>query len=200
MGPSWLFSVYSKSMDKEKLSRRDFFRKGLRSLVEGISEIFGEAPDQEIQRLMSFLPESSLPLRPPGALPEALFLQRCTGCGACQTACPYEAIRMVGGTPVIYPEQSPCHFCPDFPCIQSCEPEALSPESRYLKMGQAVLFPERCLAHQGVFCITCQSQCPAEAIDLKPQGGIEVLKDRCVGCGLCVYACPQSPPALRILP
>ncbi len=68
--------------------------------------------------------------RPPGAVAEIDFLERCTRCGDCIAACPHDAIvlasaRMRGaeGTPIIVASESPCLHCPDTPCASACAPK-----------------------------------------------------------------------------
>jgi len=36
----------------------------------------------------------------------------------------------------------------------------------------------------------CMKVCPADALAPREGGGVNVLSDRCLGCGLCVKACP----------
>src|SRR5690606_32244035 len=66
-------------------------------------------------------------VRPPGAVSEARFIERCDGCGACFDACPHGAISGLDarhgaaqGTPTIVGLRAPCHMCEDFPCIAAC--------------------------------------------------------------------------------
>jgi len=70
--------------------------------------------------------------RPPGANPiENAFLEACTGCDRCMAACPVNIIMIedqLKRDPVIYPEESSCIHCHDYPCIQSCPTGALSKE------------------------------------------------------------------------
>ena len=68
-------------------------------------------------------------LRPPGAASESIFLDRCTRCGDCIKACPYQAIAVhpANGSPILFPNQTPCYLCEDFPCITACGTDALSP-------------------------------------------------------------------------
>src|SRR5256712_2497975 len=81
-------------------------------------------------------------LRPPGAVDETLFLDRCTRCGDCLPACPYGSIKkdVATGYPVIFANESPCYLCEDFPCIAACETEALLPvgDRTDVRMGLAV--------------------------------------------------------------
>jgi ferredoxin-type protein NapG len=145
-------------------------------------------------------------LRPPGAIDEASFLATCTKCDECVKACPYQAIihapsrfRQAEGTPMIHPTASPCHMCPDTPCITACEPGALRKE-RPLKMGTAVVQGFNCLAHRNSFCTVCSEQCPVEGA-VKVVNGRPVIDEKtCTGCGVCHYACPAPQNAIIILP
>ena len=132
-------------------------------------------------------------LRPPGAVEEALFLERCTLCGDCLPACPYGSIKKdpANGYPVIFANESPCQLCDDFPCVAACDTEALLPvgERAEVRMGLAVVNPATCTADQG--CRFCVSRCPCEAImvvgfeDAYPT----VDQEKCVGCGICEQVC-----------
>ncbi len=131
-------------------------------------------------------------LRPPGAVGEALFLERCTRCGDCMKACPYESITfdVRDGSPVLFPDEIPCHFCETLPCVAACATDALLfPESlNLIKMGVAVVSQRSCTADQG--CNACVSQCPTGALAMDFTAlRVVVDGDRCVGCGLCEYTC-----------
>jgi|SRR5579885_1977202 ferredoxin-type protein NapG len=143
-------------------------------------------------------------LRPPGAVGEALFLERCTQCGDCIEACPFESIKAApGGTPVLFPDESPCHLCDDFPCIAACETDALLPvfSREEVRMGLAVVTHRLCTAGQG--CHACVSSCPTEALSMDFGAfRLDVRADRCVGCGHCEMVCRtvNDKIAIRVLP
>ncbi len=66
--------------------------------------------------------------RPPGALDEVDFLDKCTGCDACMAACPHNLIFIEDldkRDPIIYPQDNPCLMCASYPCISACETWAL---------------------------------------------------------------------------
>ena len=52
---------------------------------------------------------------------------------------------------------------------------------------------ERCLndQHNGVGCRHCVSHCPGEALNLE-NNQIELEKEKCLGCGLCLSDCPTG--------
>ena len=131
-------------------------------------------------------------LRPPGAIPEAEFLERCTKCGDCIEACPHQSIEKLlkDETPAIFPGKSPCHLCDDLPCISACETDALLPLSglNMVDMGLAVVSASLCTAGNG--CNACVSQCPMNALSMDfSMFSVAVDPQRCVGCGLCQFVC-----------
>ncbi|MFQ5991971.1 MAG: 4Fe-4S dicluster domain-containing protein [Nitrospiraceae bacterium] len=144
-------------------------------------------------------------LRPPGAVEEALFLERCTRCADCIKACPYGTIKVDtrDGTPVIFPDEIPCYLCEDFPCIASCATEALLPvdERDQVKMGLAVVSQAYCTAAHG--CHACVSQCPTSALSMDFEAfRVHVSRDLCVGCGICEQTCKtvNDQIAIKVLP
>lgn len=169
-------------------------------------------------------------LRPPGALPELEFLTCCTRCDACMLACPQGSIQTAApraalamGTPYISPRAMPCFLCEELPCITACKDGALlwprrdidgQPVEgpRAVRMGLAVVDPERCLTfprdgEPGMECQTCLDRCPypeeALRMVLPPEGEVlrpEVVAEQCTGCGLCVFGCAANRPAIRVEP
>ena len=185
-----------------KYGRRNFLKDSAFSFVKTAQEFIThrDAP-----------PEQAPPpvrrdwLRPPGAVDEALFLERCTRCNDCAKACPYQSIQFDrrDGSPVIFPDQVPCHLCDDFPCIAACATEALLPvdSPAEVRMGLAVVLHRLCTAGQG--CHACVSQCPTQALSMDfSEMRLEVAGSRCVGCGLCEQVCKtvNDKIAIRVTP
>lgn len=166
--------------------------------------------------------ESPFLLRPPGAREnnlDAVILTRCTRCNECIRACPTSALQpavfeagLEGfASPVLVPRLGYCDYSCNA-CGQICPTQAIPPlsleEKRLQIIGKAYIDENRCLAwsdHQP--CIVCEEMCPLpeKAIQLEErevwvQDGAapvtlqlpHVLRDICIGCGLCEYKCPVS--------
>ena len=186
--------------DRENLTRREFFKRGFLSLVKETTKFF----ENEIKNF-NFLSKRGIYLRPPGAVKEEEFLKICKRCKTCRDACPHNAIKIWGessgnkkGTPVIFPRETPCYYCSDFPCIEACESGALNMDN--LVMGIAHLESEKCLPYKGIFCINCFNECPVKAVELDKEAIPSINQNKCKGCGVCVKVCPSSPPAITLIP
>jgi ferredoxin-type protein NapG len=172
-----------------KYGRRDFLKDSVLSVAKTAKEFSTHS---------EAVPEKAAPplrtdwLRPPGAVAEPLFLERCTKCNDCVKACPHGSIvfHQQDGTPVLFPDQVPCYLCDDLPCIAACATEALLPVSvrEEIRMGTAVVNHRLCTAGQG--CHACVSKCPTDALamDFDAQR-LVVTAERCVGCGMCEHIC-----------
>ena len=184
-----------------KYGRRDFFKDSVISVAKAAKEFSSHA---------DAVPEKPAPamrtdwLRPPGAVGEAIFLERCTKCSDCMKACPHESIVIhQDGTPVIYPDQMPCYLCDDTPCIAACATEALLPlgSVNEARMGVAVINHRLCTAGQG--CHACVSKCPTDALTMDfDSQRLVVAVERCVGCGMCEHVCRtvNDHIAIRVTP
>jgi len=162
-------------------------------------------------------------LRPPGALEERAFLQKCVRCGRCAQACPYQAVEMgrleagiALGTPVIHARKNPCRLCPDLPCVKACPSGALDPQLKdasKTRIGTAVIVErQECLSIKGLRCEVCYRACPlldkAITIEnyLNARTGRHAIfepvvhKEHCTGCGICEQACVLERPAIVVSP
>ncbi|NGZ03778.1 MAG: 4Fe-4S ferredoxin [Nitrospira sp. WS238] len=169
--------------------RRDFFKDSVVSVAKAAREftIHKDAPREQPAP-----PGRTDWLRPPGAVEETLFQERCTRCSDCVKACPPGAIvnDLSNGTPVIFADQIACELCEDFPCIAACATDALLPvaDGFEVRMGVATVSQRVCTAGQG--CHACVSKCPVEAISMDFEVlHLVVAQEQCVGCGMCEQIC-----------
>lgn len=183
--------------------RRDFLKDSVLSTVKAAQEFVKEADGLRKEPVQ---PRVRLDwLRPPGAVGEPLFLERCTKCQDCVKACPPQAIvaHPTDGTPVLYADQSPCLLCEDFPCITACGTDALVPVEHHnqVRMGLATISHRLCTAGQG--CHACVSKCPTDALAMDFESlCLSVVTEACVGCGMCEMICKtvNDHVAVRVVP
>ena len=195
-----------KTANDPALGRRTFLRHSMVSLGATVQEFVKHRDAPTVEKTPN-TPVLDKPgwLRPPGAVHEDLFADRCTKCGDCIDACPHDAIEslLVQETPGIYPGETPCQLCEDFPCIHACETEALMPLNNHyeVRMGLAKVFRNVCTAGNG--CNACVSKCPTEAITMDFSAFLVAVDEgRCVGCGICQYICGtvNDRAAIRVVP
>ncbi|MDB5389683.1 MAG: 4Fe-4S ferredoxin iron-sulfur binding domain protein [Planctomycetaceae bacterium] len=117
--------------------------------------------------------DEQLPVRPPGTVPEADFLNLCIRCGECFKACPNNVLQPLGfelgfeglWTPAVKANWSGCEpSCNN--CGQVCPTGAIRAlsldEKRVARMGLAVVNPQTCLPHAGrEACQLCVDECNA---------------------------------------
>lgn len=165
-------------------------------------------------------------IRPPGAINEKAFLERCIRCGLCMKICPQNALHpsiYEGGietlwTPVLVARIGYCDPSCTL-CSQICPTGALAPitpdEKKEIKLGTAFVDRSRCLPWaMDKFCIVCEEYCPVspkaiKAVEIKRiisgnkeiiLKGPKVVPELCIGCGACEHVCPvQIRPAIYIL-
>lgn len=173
------------------LDRRQLFK----NLFVLVGDKVSDYASKKIDRVM---PKGDY-LRPPGAVEETAFLSACTRCDECIKACPAKAIKryqglmdVAVGTPVIMPRENPCVLCNGLLCIAACKDGALKPvaHANNVRMGIARINESRCLAWGGQDCQLCYIKCPLRGDALIQEDGKPVInEEKCVGCGICEYAC-----------
>src|SRR4030043_311476 len=135
-------------------------------------------------------------IRPPGALPEPKFLQKCVKCSECMKACPTNGLQPAldeAGpegiwTPVLKPRIGYCEYYCSL-CTQVCPTGAIKEltieEKIKVKIGAAWINKNRCLPYAlGKPCIVCEEHCPTSPKAIKlvdnpallPDGKVSVQK------------------------
>jgi len=164
-------------------------------------------------------------IRPPGVTNEASFLSTCLRCSQCIKICPTTALQpalteagLAGlWTPLVVPRVGYCDYgCTA--CGQVCPSGAIPllglEEKRKAVIGKASIDRNRCLPWaSGVPCIVCEEMCPtpqksirleeAQVMDANGQINVvqrpSVLREVCIGCGICEHKCPlEGMAAIRV--
>ena len=185
-----LFLPKSRKPSSRAVSRREFFQQ-----LWPISK----APETTLEQAAG--PVARRDFRPPGAVGEAEFVTRCTGCALCADACTAGVIGPdSGGLAALDLNQTPCLACWDMPCIQACPEKALAPLAGIwqVRMGSASVRAQSCwqLTGERNCGQTCLAACPLphSALKLYPGQAPNISRLVCIGCGLCVSACPSPGP------
>jgi MauM/NapG family ferredoxin protein len=161
-------------------------------------------------------------IRPPAALIEEEFVDRCVRCGNCMKVCVTNGLQPtlfqagLGGiwTPRLVPEIGHCEYQCAL-CGETCPTGAIPAISverkRSLRLGLAEIDHSICLPWaEGRDCVVCEEYCPL------PGKAIRLVKERraaavlskpyiderlCIGCGICQNKCPTRPiRAVRVSP
>jgi len=155
-------------------------------------------------------------IRPPGALQENKFLEKCVKCGECMKVCPTNGLQPTlteAGpegiwTPMLVPEIGYCEYYCSL-CSQVCPTGAIKEltieEKAEVKIGTSWINRNRCIPWKfGDPCIVCEEHCPIspKAIELvkieviQPDGTVKtplapfINTKLCIGCGICENKCP----------
>ncbi len=188
-------------MADDKLSRRElfsFWRKPPAAKAGGDQPPAPPAP-----------PPLPTLLRPPGAIFEDLFVDRCTHCGKCVEVCPRQAIALLpdefgraAGTPAIVARAAPCVVCEGLQCTKACPSGALLRVATFdVQMGTAVVDATRCTTFHGQACAACVTACPVPgALAQDGAGHPAVDASRCIGCGVCENVCPTPMASITVEP
>ena len=183
---------------KQPHSRRIFFKKAF----EKTSEIAIEEVERKVKKISSYF------VRPPGVGTEIEFLDSCTSCGDCVSACQYGTIFLLEpklglamNTPALDLIHKACHLCEDFPCITACKPQALKPiKLENLKFSKITINTSTCIPFLGPECGVCEMICTVPGAIKLNLTTPEINPDVCNGCAMCREACPVIPSAILISP
>lgn len=146
---------------------------------------------------------------PPGASSVDRFLDRCTACHMCISACPTHVLQPAfleyGFSGMLKPRLDYAGAFCNFDCrrcAEVCPDGALTvldlAQKQVTRIGVADLDLEKCIVKtKGTDCAACSEHCPTKAVDTVPYGDNlrlpQVNQELCIGCGACEYACPAQP-------
>ncbi len=141
-----------------------------------------------------FRRKKSNAIRPPWSKVEESFVEICTRCDKCITACETNIIiRGDGGFPELNFKHDECTFCQQ--CVDVC-PEAAFNDTQQAPWSYLAQIQETCLVNQNIWCQSCKDACEASAIKFTMTLGKpptpEILSDQCTACGACVAPCPAN--------
>ncbi|GAB1401492.1 4Fe-4S binding protein [Elusimicrobiota bacterium] len=150
-------------------------------------------------------------IRPPGALDEETFKQKCARCGNCMKVCVTNGLQPVlleSGIDGIWTPKIDANigYC-EYECVlcgQVCPTQAIlkltETYKKQTKIGIAKIQKDICVPWKdGLECLVCEEHCPvpSKAIKLKK----EIISDNevdvpyieeelCIGCAICENKCP----------
>jgi ferredoxin len=152
---------------------------------------------------------ASIAICPPGAGSIDRYLNRCTACHLCVSACPTHVLQPAlleyGFAGWLRPRldygRSFCNYdCRR--CGEVCPTGAITrldlADKQLTRIGRAVFKQELCVVDRdGTDCAACSEHCPTKAVDTVPfRDGLRlpvVHDELCIGCGACEFACPVVP-------
>jgi ferredoxin len=208
VGPGGPKKAAPENSEKSGISRKQFFV----FLAASVSLLGFKRKEVSGERLQV--------IRPPAALIEDEFIDRCVRCGNCMKVCITNGLQPVMfetgydgiWTPRLVPEIGYCEYQCTL-CGKTCPTGAIPPirleEKLKTRLGVAEVDRSLCLPYaKGKECIVCQEHCPvpekAIILDRDEKLGIQLPRideELCVGCGICQNKCPVRPVrAVRISP
>ncbi len=214
---SFAFGNIFKNVNKQEpdLSKRDMLT-GLAGAIGGVVLMKATFDPKRVNSKL---------IRPPGAVNEALFLEKCVKCGKCMKACPTNFLHptfLEAGVDGIFTPigigrkgycELECNACGEICPTQAIKKISLE-EKKKLKIGLAQINRSRCLPWAyNQSCIVCEEHCPVspkaiwlEKVTVKTRNGKTAVllrphvdPHKCIGCSICENVCPMvDKPAIQV--
>ncbi len=146
---------------------------------------------------------------PPGAGSHEIFLDACTGCSLCISACPTQVLKpaltelgweginkpflAIGDAQCAYS----CHSCADA-CPENAIKELPLALKKRTQIALAAIDQRHCIVWQDhEECVKCVQACPTKALKEKDASVPEIVPSACVACNHCVEVCPVKTISLQ---
>jgi ferredoxin len=141
------------------------------------------------------VPERKTPLKPAGAISLKNFESRCTACQLCVSKCPEHVLRP--STSLDGFMQPTMVFDQGFCRVACTRCSELCPSGAIQRIGKeektAISIGYAVVLKDNcIGCGLCARHCPASAIQMV-DGIPAVNENKCIGCGKCEYYCPSTP-------
>ncbi len=117
----------------------------------------------------------------------------CIGLGSCVEACPFDAIKMIGGCAVV--DDAKCTGCGR--CLEACPKHIIYLVPKVKKVRIACSSHDRgkgvkAICEVGcIGCGLCAKNCPVECIEMEANLPI-IDHEKCINCGICAAKCPTA--------
>jgi len=195
-------------------------RKALNLLIGGAfvapaSTVAQNEPQNEPQKGPKVYKGATKPVKreqyvtPPGSGDVKEFLNKCTACHLCVSACPTQVIQpakdQFGWDHIMQVRMDfIAGFC-NYECVRCtevCPTGALLPleveKKKLTQLGKVKFVKENCVVEaEGTDCGACDEVCPTKAVYMVPyKNGLRIPETNdkiCIGCGACENACPTLP-------
>ena len=139
------------------------------------------------------IPERKTPLKPAGAISLKNFESRCTACQLCVGKCPEHVLRPSTGLDGFL--QPTMAFDQGFCRLACTRCSELCPSGAIQPVSKKTTISigyAVVLKDNCIGCGLCERHCPAQAIQMV-DGIPAVHENKCIGCGKCEYYCPATP-------
>jgi len=205
-------------LEPVSVDRRDFIKKSVlipTALTALSRKSFAQGLIQKNKEGMIPIVREN-PVTPPGSVTQLNFVESCTACTLCVSACPTQVLQPsfleYGLAGMMQPRMDyKTSFC-NFECVicsEVCPTGAIKPislnDKKLTQLGKAKFVKENCVVYTDeTACGACSEHCPTKAVNMvpyekKPSITIPEVNDKiCIGCGACEYACPTTPKSIYV--
>ena len=206
----WGLKKHEPTALPEDVGKRDFIMQTAAFLMASGTSVAGAQQPVEIYKesTVSVLRKSGV--TPPGSLSLDHFMNKCTACHLCVSACPTQVLQPAfleyGFLGIMQPRMdyktSYCNYdC--VACSAVCPSGAILAQDlegkKLIQLGKAKFVKKNCVVYsQKTDCGACAEHCPTKAVRMVLDKEVgkrapKIDESICIGCGACEFACPTKP-------